>query len=305
MVHIGSKPSVGLRLTEDRAKGELPDVDHVTLISHDPEQTKVLYQKLEGKLEGIMPLLHFGTNLMEGDDLVDRIIYCYTFFENVETPPYFSFHFGHPYLMKDIKYEEIGNGQVRVVKVNSDVKPIPPQEYAESALGKLKMIFNGIKGVQKRRDKVIVAAETMDAYPVFVEDLQRNGLSKKDAQQIYSPQFISETITTSNSLDDRVRVLLDWGHAQVSAYHLGLSDDEFIRPLLPFIFEVHLSDAAKIDGELRDAHNMFTRWDKFEEYASQMPYLRFVTLEVNDLCTIDEIEVAVEEVRKRLDRIAA
>jgi sugar phosphate isomerase/epimerase len=84
----------------------------------------------------------------------------------------------------------------------------------------------------------------------------------------------------SNSV---VGLLLDTGHAKVSATTLGISPERYLEELSPFIKCLHLSD----NNGLRDTNSPFTDSAWFAPFLKRLASIPMV-IEVNNL-TLDEI----------------
>lgn len=71
-----------------------------------------------------------------------------------------------------------------------------------------------------------------------------------NATFICKPSFIKEALTKADS-----KFLLDIGHAQIAARHLGITPIEYINSLpIHLIEEVHITGPIIIGNELRDKH---------------------------------------------------
>ena len=288
MSYIFDDVGVGARLTDNRfTSSDVPEkANHLTFSNHDPGETKRRYESVKAHMGNKFPLLHLGTNLIE-DNLVDKIGPCYEMFVEDGSPRVISCHFGHPYPMDDLQYDPRGDSRYRLVKKDPDSNPIPPTEF-------LSMLEEKIGAILQLDDEMVLLLENMDYYPEFVKD-------SSDVEKIYSPYFIAGALHRfGDKFNGRVKMLFDYGHAQVSAKHLGRGDNEYMEPLLKYIVEIHLNDAGETDDKhplMVDAHNPFTRWERLERDIAEMPNLHLVTFEVKETYTRRQFDEAIDTVQ--------
>ena len=96
-----------------------------------------------------------------------------------------------------------------------------------------------------------------------------------------------ETVTTPAFLAKLskaigVNLLLDIGHAEISAKHQGITLDQYVAALpLGKVRQIHLSGISRGGREYGDAHEVLTTedWKNFERISAVCPTLEFVTIE--------------------------
>lgn len=96
-------------------------------------------------------------------------------------------------------------------------------------------------------------------------------------ETVAEPAFITELVTRAD-----LGLLLDLGHARISARHMNIGADVYIKGLpLDRVRQVHLSGYAIGDPLWRDAHEVLTdaQWREADELLQILPNARFVTIE--------------------------
>ncbi|NDJ87426.1 MAG: DUF692 family protein [Chloroflexi bacterium] len=121
----------------------------------------------------------------------------------------------------------------------------------------------------------LLAFQQMVEVPVAIENQAHHRPSGHD--YVVDPAFICDVIAATDS-----RLLLDLGHARVSAAMRGMPVTAYISKLpLAHVVELHVSGPGEYRGRLRDLHRPLSEadYDLVSEVVARCPQLRAITLE--------------------------
>ena len=153
----------------------------------------------------------------------------------------------------DWKLVESSNGYPRYVSVSD---PLSEERMLEAAVANADHIRSHFGGAIK--------AENLNYFPTGAYE------------SVCEPEFVDEVVRGAN-----VELLLDVGHAVISAHNLSLSVGEYLDRLpLDCVREVHLSRAGVVEGIWEDTHAIpaSREFELLDFLAARLP-LRYVTLE--------------------------
>jgi len=112
---------------------------------------------------------------------------------------------------------------------------------------------------------VIIAAENNNALPTPAYDMVTDAL------------FLGRMVAES-----RVELLLDLGHAAISARHHGVSLDAYVAALpSERVVQLHVAGIGRVDGQWTDDHvePIDEDWAALGRWLPRLPTLQFVTIE--------------------------
>ena len=94
---------------------------------------------------------------------------------------------------------------------------------------------------------------------------------------VTEPAFINELLSLLN-----IKLLLDIGHAQISAFNQNKSTDEYINAFnLDEVYQIHLSSPTLAKEACADSHKELTEedWDVFKRVLARCPNVQYITIE--------------------------
>ncbi|MDP3645815.1 MAG: DUF692 family protein [bacterium] len=131
------------------------------------------------------------------------------------------------------------------------------------------MVKNAQTNIAKLRKKI------GDTVEIAIEN---NNYFKTGAyESVAEPSFLTTLCAQIPCM-----LLLDIGHAEISAKHLGTTLDEYVAALpLHKVRQIHLSGIERGEKEYGDAHEALSEvdWLNFERIQAKCPSLEFVTIE--------------------------
>jgi len=296
--------SIGFRLShgiytpgKDIEKSLLEAADHIVVskrLPHEAEETKQLLRDIQPSLSGsAVPLLHVSDNLIyddptDRDGFVQRLEECHALSRELAAPNYISFHYAPPYFSNQYSFvfvdRERHPGKVRI-ELEPDVDPLNREEFAKH----FKQTLDDALGIDS---ELKASLEIMDP-PLRL--LQQH----PQLRDFYHPDTILNFVRDLDN--ERVGILLDYGHLGLVQHHLELSDEDItqiITGLSPHVFGVHLSQPnLAAEPDLMDSHDRFRRIREFKTHARNMPNLTYITLEYNGSVSIEEIIEDIQSLR--------
>ena len=136
-------------------------------------------------------------------------------------------------------------------------------------LTKKEIINNACKNIAKLRselnENIIIALENNNYYSTGAYEV------------VTDTRFMNSLLTNLN-----LKLLLDIGHAEITAYNRKLNIDDYIRNFdLKKVCQVHLSRAEQDIDLYQDAHMELKgkNWQYFKKIISWCPNIKFVTIE--------------------------
>lgn len=96
-------------------------------------------------------------------------------------------------------------------------------------------------------------------------------------EEITEPKFINKLISFL-----KIKLLLDIGHAQITAHYKNIPLDDYINKLnLSQVYQIHLSSPTIKKDVCADSHKVLTEddWEYFKKILPQCPNVKYVTIE--------------------------
>ncbi len=268
-VGIMEQPVMRQETINEQEEREIKEIfDNVTHVEGKYLGTLLLLKERVETIGGGKPLILHAQYPTVGDDILNmanpafkpQLGDKFAQIINEFDPEWFSFHLG--FSCEELK----SGGQFDFATALSDVLP---EEVVEER------ILENIEFVKKNYLK---------RGEMLLENLDYNPKDKSGAYEyVCDPEFIGRILDESGC-----RMLLDFGHVNVSAQNMGHDDVMGFTNRLPLekVVEVHMSGAGQKDGLAHDTHLLIHKEGQpeigyFEEAlkSGRMTSLKAVTLE--------------------------